>query len=215
MILKRLMFYLNFHNLLPKEQYGFREGHSTIYQVLYFSQSVRDAQNKKHTNHTIAAFLDLSNAFDRVWTQKLITKLYVKFGIRDRALPWIYDFLRDRHIRVRFDSSTSNGFKISQGVPQGLVLSSILFTPFLAGIEKVINNDCETEIFADDIVLWSSGSDSEKVEESVNLALADVCFAVNHKLSFSPTKSTVGFFTTNRKLYNFQTRILLNSQPWK
>ncbi|GFW37312.1 RNase H domain-containing protein [Trichonephila clavipes] len=63
-----------------------------------------------------------------------------------------------------------------------------------------------------DIVLWSSGSDTVKVEESVNLA--DVWnFAVNHKLSLSPSKSTVGFFTTNRKLYNFRPRILLNSQP--
>ncbi|GFX59000.1 RNase H domain-containing protein [Trichonephila clavipes] len=70
-------------------------------------------------------------------------------------------------------------------------------------IEKVIPNDCEIEIFADGIVLWSSVSDIEKVEESVNLALADTwSFAVNHKLSFSPSKSTVGFFTTNRKLYN-------------
>ncbi|GFU14817.1 putative RNA-directed DNA polymerase from transposon BS [Trichonephila clavipes] len=40
----------------------------------------------------------------------------------------------------------------------------------------------------DDIVLWSFGSDTEKVEESVNLALADM------------------------KLYNFRSRILLNSQ---
>ncbi|GFX39253.1 putative RNA-directed DNA polymerase from transposon BS [Trichonephila clavipes] len=85
---------------------------------------------------------------------------------------------------------------------------------FLVGIEKVINNDCEIGVFADDIVLWSSGSDTEKVEESVNLVLADVwSFAVNHKLNFSPSKSTVGFFTANRKLYNFRPRILLNSQP--
>ncbi|GFU49608.1 hypothetical protein TNCV_222091 [Trichonephila clavipes] len=81
------------------------------------------------------------------------------------------------------------------------------------GIEKVIPNDCEIEIFADDIVLWSSGFDIEKVGESVNLALADTrSFAVNHKLSFSSSKSTVGFFTTNRKL-QFLTKNLLNSQP--
>ncbi|GFU05221.1 RNase H domain-containing protein [Trichonephila clavipes] len=65
-------------------------------------------------------------------------------------------------------------------------------------------------IFAYDIVLWSSGPDTEKVEEGVNLVLVDAwSFAVNHKLSFSPSKSTVGFFTTNRKLYNFRPRIIL------
>ncbi|GFU87617.1 RNase H domain-containing protein [Trichonephila clavipes] len=74
-----------------------------------------------------------------------------------------------------------------------------------------ITNDCEIGIFANDI--WNSGSDIEKVEESMNLALADVwSFGVNHKLSFSPSKSTVGFFTTNWKLYNFRPGILLYSQ---
>ncbi|GFX15413.1 putative RNA-directed DNA polymerase from transposon BS [Trichonephila clavipes] len=87
------------------------------------------------------------------------------------------------------------------------------FDAAILEIEKVINNDCEIRVFADDIVLWSSGSDTEKVEESVNLALADVwSFAVNHKLSISPSKSVVGFFTTSRKLFNFRPRILLNSQ---
>ncbi|GFX89708.1 RNase H domain-containing protein [Trichonephila clavipes] len=60
----------------------------------------------------------------------------------------------------------------------------------LTGVEKVLNNDCETGIFADDIVLWSSGSGTE-----------------------NPSKPTMGFFTTNRKLYNFRPRIPLNSQP--
>ncbi|GFV52114.1 putative RNA-directed DNA polymerase from transposon BS [Trichonephila clavipes] len=55
-----------------------------------------------------------------------------------------------------------------------LGLKPCLVYTFLAGIEKVIPNDCEIGIFGDDIVLWSSGSDTEKVEESVNLALVDV-----------------------------------------
>jgi len=38
-------------------------------------------------------------------------------------------------------------------------------------------------------------------------------FAQNHYLCFNPSKSIVGFFTTNRKVYGFQPRILLNGQP--
>ncbi|GFV72378.1 RNA-directed DNA polymerase from mobile element jockey [Trichonephila clavipes] len=56
----------------------------------------------------------------------------------------------------------------------------------IAGTEKVIPSDCKIGMFADDIVLWSSSSDIEKVDESVNLALADMwSFAVIDKLSFS------------------------------
>ncbi|UYV71800.1 hypothetical protein LAZ67_9000451, partial [Cordylochernes scorpioides] len=64
-ILRRLTYHLDTRNLLPKEQYGFRKGHGTIDQLLFFTQKVKDAQNRKPTNHTIAAFLDLTQAFDK------------------------------------------------------------------------------------------------------------------------------------------------------
>ncbi|UYV70950.1 hypothetical protein LAZ67_8001211 [Cordylochernes scorpioides] len=73
-ILRQLTYHLYTRNLLPEEQYGFRKGHGTIDQLLFFTQKVKDAQNRKQTNHTIAAFLDLTQAFDKVWKNKLITK---------------------------------------------------------------------------------------------------------------------------------------------
>ncbi|GBO45088.1 putative RNA-directed DNA polymerase from transposon BS [Araneus ventricosus] len=203
----------NFY-LLPKEQYGFREGHRTTDQVLYFSQSIRDAQNKRHTNHTVAVFLDLTKTFDRVWNQKLIIKLYEVFEISGRALTWIYAFLRNSLIRVNFNNSLSRNFKLSQGVPQGSVLGLILCSLFLSGIEQVTNGRRDTGSFADDIVLWRTGTDLKKLESDVNQAFVDLWnFAEDHKLSFNPSKPTVGFFTANRKLYNFHPNILLSHQP--
>ncbi|GFX53774.1 putative RNA-directed DNA polymerase from transposon BS [Trichonephila clavipes] len=99
-ILERLTYYLNSNDLLSIEQYGFKRGHSTADQILYFGQRVRDSQNLRPSHHTVAVFLDLSKAFDRVWRNKLIIKLFNTFGIRDRALSWIFDFLKDREIRI-------------------------------------------------------------------------------------------------------------------
>ncbi|GBM07647.1 hypothetical protein AVEN_228150-1 [Araneus ventricosus] len=198
-------------NLLPKAQYGFREGHSTTDQVIYFCQSIIDAQNKRPTNHTVAVFLDLTKTFDRVWNQKLITKLYEVFGISGRALMWIYAFLRNSLIRVNFNNSLSRNFKLSQGVPQGSVLSLILSSLFLSGIEQVTNGRRERDSFADDIVLWRTGTDLKKLESDVNQAFVDLWnFAEDHKLSFNPSKSTVGFFIG--QLYNFHPNTLLNHQ---
>ncbi|GBN08933.1 hypothetical protein AVEN_132134-1 [Araneus ventricosus] len=64
-ILRRITHHLMVLNLILEEQYGFRRGHSTIDQILYFVQSVRDAHNMKPTNHTITVFLDLTKAFDK------------------------------------------------------------------------------------------------------------------------------------------------------
>ncbi|GFX72096.1 probable RNA-directed DNA polymerase from transposon BS [Trichonephila clavipes] len=87
LVLARLNVHLNINGLLPSEQYGYRKGHGVVDQILYFCQRIREAQNKKPTNHTVAALLDMSRAFDRVWHQLLITKLHDYFSIRAEPFP--------------------------------------------------------------------------------------------------------------------------------
>ncbi|GFW79126.1 probable RNA-directed DNA polymerase from transposon BS [Trichonephila clavipes] len=138
MVLRRLTFRLHSPNLLPDEQYGFREGHSTTNQLLYLCQRIRDAHNRKPTNHIVVVFLDLSKAFDRDWNNFLVIKLYKMFGIGGKAQPWIYDFLRNRLIRGKFNNFLSKSFSFFQGVPQGSVLSPTLFSFYLLCTESVI-----------------------------------------------------------------------------
>ncbi|UYV69029.1 hypothetical protein LAZ67_6002109 [Cordylochernes scorpioides] len=140
-ILRRLTYHLDTRNLLPEEQYGFRKGHGTIDQLLFFTQKVKDAQNRKPANHTIAAFLDLTQAFDKEYGKTTIT--------------WINDFLKNRYIRVKYNGTLSKTFKLYQGLPQGPVLSPTLFTLFIAGIEEKISHKTNIGLFADDIILWS------------------------------------------------------------
>ncbi|GFV29533.1 RTase [Trichonephila clavipes] len=86
MVVRKLTFHLHSRNLFPEEQHGFREGTD---QILYFCQRIRDAHNRKPTNHTVAVFLDLSKAFDRVWNNLLVSKLYKMFGIGKK--PYFLD----------------------------------------------------------------------------------------------------------------------------
>ncbi|GBL86271.1 putative RNA-directed DNA polymerase from transposon BS [Araneus ventricosus] len=213
MILARLKYFLDLNDLLDGAQYGFRRGHGTTDQVLYMCQKIRDAQNNKPTNHSIAVFLDLSKAFDRVWKHKLIIKLHEYGRINGRALAWIHDFLGRRAIRVKYNNTLSDSYKISQGVPQGSVLTPILFAIYLTGIEELLTRRCEVGIFADDIVLWKSGAQVEEIESDVNLALGDLReFADHHKLILNANKSYVSFFTTNKKLYNYEPRVRFDGQ---
>lgn len=214
MVLTRLTYHLNSENLLPKEQFAFRKGHSTTDQVLYLTQKIKDSQNIKPTNHTIAVFLDLSKAFDKVWWNLLILKLHDNFQIKGSALSWIADFLKARLFRVKYHETLSSWYKLHQGVPQGSVLSPTLFSLFLAGLEGVISQECEVGMFADDIALWCSGSNIKHIETTLNSTLIDVGkFANNHKLTFNVTKSFVTLFTTNRHLYSYQPQVLFQDQP--
>ncbi|GBM54939.1 putative RNA-directed DNA polymerase from transposon X-element [Araneus ventricosus] len=190
MILARLKYFLDLNDLLDGAQYGFRRGHGTTDRVLYMCQKIRDAQNNKPTNHSIAVFLDLSKAFGRVWKHKLIIKLHEYGRINGRALAWIHDFLGRRAISFKYNNTFSDSYKICQGVPQGSVLSPILFTIYLTGIEELLTRRCEVEIFADDVVLWKSGAQVEEIESDVNLALGDLReFADHHKLNLNANKS--------------------------
>ncbi|UYV81433.1 hypothetical protein LAZ67_20001180, partial [Cordylochernes scorpioides] len=212
-ILRRLTYHLDTRNLFPEEQYGFRKGHGTIDQLLFFTQKVKDAQNRKPTNHTIAAFLDLTQAFDKVWKNKLITKLYKHFKIDGKAITWINDFLKNRYIRVKYNGTLSKTFKLYQGLPQGSVLSPTLFTLFIAGIEEKISHKTNIGLFADDIILWSSNTNWKKAERDLNKTLFHLeKFANKHKLEFNPQKSETCLFTTDKKLYKIRPKIILKEQ---
>ncbi|GFV48983.1 putative RNA-directed DNA polymerase from transposon BS [Trichonephila clavipes] len=96
------------------------------------------------------------------------------FGIKGKALPWISDFLKSRVIRVKYNKTLSKDFKLSQGVPQGSVLSPTLFSIFLAGVEKLITENSSIGLFADDIVLWHSSHDIPSIEANLSQCLSKI-----------------------------------------
>ncbi|GFW89355.1 probable RNA-directed DNA polymerase from transposon BS [Trichonephila clavipes] len=213
MILIRIQYFLDSKNLIPGEQYGYRRGHSTVDQIISFCQSIRDAQNCKHTHHTMAALLDLTKAFDRVWKHKLLIKLHDTFNIRGNTLAWNSDFLHHRSMRVNFNNTFSDPVVHGQGVPQGSVLSLTLFSLYLAGIEKIPSVEMRVGLFADDIVIWCSGRDLVEMERNLNNALSSFSdYALEFKLCFNPTKSIATFFTTNKRLYSYQPTLKMDNK---
>ncbi|GBO45007.1 hypothetical protein AVEN_4812-1 [Araneus ventricosus] len=183
MVLIRLQFFLEKNNLLPEEKFGFRRGHSTIDQVLYFSQTMRDAQNLRPTHRNVAALLDLTKAFDRVWKHKLIINMHDTFNIRGRSPR---------------NSSLSNYFCHTHG--RNL-------------LEKVVSAGTHIRLFADDIAVWRSGNIIVEIESRLNSSLdALSIFTEELKRSFNLVKTISTFFKTNKNLYNYQPSLMLKLQ---
>ncbi|UYV72212.1 hypothetical protein LAZ67_9002198 [Cordylochernes scorpioides] len=105
LILNRLTFYLNLNNLLDPNQRAFKKYKTTEDSIFYFVQQIQDTFHHKPTKSTIIAFIDLSQAFDRVWKEKLILKLD-ELGIEGSMLIWIRNFLSNAPYRLT--STTSN-----------------------------------------------------------------------------------------------------------
>ena len=67
------MWHLEYNNLLPKEQAGFRRNHSTEDQATYIAQNIEDGFQAK--KQTITVWIDMEKAFDKVWKDGLRLKL--------------------------------------------------------------------------------------------------------------------------------------------
>ena len=102
-------------------------------------------------------------AFDKVCHRKLITKLK-HYGIQNKILTWIEDFLKNRHQKVVVRGKESPSAEVTSGVPQGSVLGPLVFLVYINDITKVVSS--EISLFADDALLYKPIKSLQDVRES-------------------------------------------------
>ena len=74
----------------------------------------------------IASFLDVEKVFHNVWHNGLQHKTF-QLGLPTKVTRWLPDFLVGRVIQVKVDGFLSSKLYPKIGVPQGSVLSPLLF----------------------------------------------------------------------------------------
>ena len=67
--------HLNVNNLITKNQSGFRPGDSTTNHLSFLVSEIHQALENLKSLEVRAAFLDISETFDKVWHDGLIFKL--------------------------------------------------------------------------------------------------------------------------------------------
>ena len=141
MINKRLTWFLESNNHISRFQSGFRSDRSTTDNLVRLETFIRDAFIKKE--HVVAVFFDLEKAYDTTWRYGIFKDIH-KLGLRGRLPTFIENFLADRTMQVRLGSSLSDYYDQEQGVPQGGVLSTTLFSIKINDIVKCLGNltDC-------------------------------------------------------------------------
>ena len=128
MVNNRLYWWLEKNKILNDSQAGFRKGCRTEDQLFRLVQNTIDGFQKKR--HTSAVFIDLQQAYDRVWRKGLILKM-TKMGITGNMLKWIQAFLKERTITTEIDVISSSKRTLEEGLPQGSALSCTLFLIFI------------------------------------------------------------------------------------
>ena len=161
---KQLIYHLEKNCMLFNFQFGFRPKRSTELAVTLLTDHIRKEADKGSL--TGAIFVDLSKAFDTVSHSSLLNKL-PSFGIHGTELNWFTDYLFNRKQFVQSNGCASDIISIFCGVPQGSIIGPLLFIMHFNAAHTVLQNS-KIITYADDTVIFASGSSLEEVEEKLN-----------------------------------------------
>jgi hypothetical protein len=143
--------------------------------------------------------IDCKEAFPSVSHPKLLAELH-----RHYTPPWIINiittFLQHRQASFRVINYTATPKRIYMGVPQGAVLSPILFNIYTAHILTKINPEISVAAYADDIALYFSHLNPNFAVYKIERALTQLKFNLEmHNIFINPDKTDGLIFSYHSK----------------
>jgi hypothetical protein len=198
----RLSAFVEKNKVLAEEQAGFRSDRSTLDNVLTLDTIISTRLESKLD--TFVAFLDVEKAYDRTWRERLLIKL-LDAGIDGMMFRSLYAMLQNVKRAVRIGTKTSSWFETNCGVPQGSILSPLLFDIFIDEIAQDLKRydsgvcvngvNIPALLYADDLSLQS-----DSVDRCQNQLRICERFAQKARLRFNVKKSNVVVFSRNDSL---------------
>lgn len=205
LLLKRIKEIVDLDIIIPSYQFGFREYHSTIHQSHRIVTQIMESLEEKKV--CAAAFLDIKQAFDKVWHRGLLYK--IKLHLPSQIYLVLKSYLDERFFQVKIKNEVSDYHQIMSGVPQGSVLGPLLYLIYSSDTPTTENTLIAT--FADDTAILATSETPQLAAEHLQHHLDLIQEWTNKwRITVNSEKSTQITFT-NRRLVCPQTR--LNNIP--
>ena len=193
---------------LTPDQAGFRPGKSCCDQLLNLTQYIEDGFEKKLITGTV--FVDLTAAYDTVNHRILLQKAAKMIGNK-RLVGIIQSLLQNRRFFVEMDGRKSRWKTQKNGLPQGSVLSPILFNIYTNDQPEF--EDIRRFIYADDLCLASQAQDFKTIEKRLSKALESLTeYYHKNSLNANPAKTQVCAFHLNNHQADYKLDITWNGE---
>ena len=182
------------HGLLPTSQHGFRTGRSTMTALSSMQKSW--IKNTEEGLMTGILVWDLSSAFDTLDINLFLKKLTL-YGSDPTTLSWFESFLTGRSQRVKIGDAMSTALELVSGVPQGGILSPIIFTLYTADMEMWLKSSSLFN-FADDTTTDNKSKCKKAIKDRLEEDAVNILnFMASNGLVANKTKTE--FLVLNEK----------------
>ena len=206
-VLERLLLPAFSASLKPnRNQHGFRPDCSTVSTLTpLVTSTARGFNQRKPAARTGVLSIDISKAFDAVRRDLLLKKIAAT-DLHPNLKRWTAANLVDRRVKVVFHDVISRWRKSKMGVPQGAVLSPLLWNFF--------TSDLDETGFADDYHKFAVSEDLAQVSSDLQDA-ADrmVSWAKENDMEISAPKSSVTLLTPWTKQVNATLDVSIDGVP--
>uniref|UniRef100_M3XIZ1 Reverse transcriptase domain-containing protein n=1 Tax=Latimeria chalumnae TaxID=7897 RepID=M3XIZ1_LATCH len=184
--------HLDQFNFYDRFQSGFRPRHSTKTALVKVVSDLLSSLDRG-----LVAFLvqlDLSSAFDTIDHGILLHRLEHLLGISGSVLSWFCSFLEGRSQVVQLGSSLSAPAGISCGVPQGSILSPMLFAIYLLPLGAIAERyGLGFHCYANDVQLYLAfPANSSEVPSVLEKCLGEIqSWMAGNWLKLNPRKTEI------------------------
>jgi hypothetical protein len=194
-----------------KHQHGYKPSHSTTTALHQITNQIAQGFNQAQPpQRTILVALDLSKAFDTVNIHTLIDKLH-QTTVPSTIIKFIANYIKGRKGFTLYQESKSKQQQFKTGVPQGGVLSPILFNLYTSDLPHPPTG-VMLNTYADDMFPAASHHKYKAAEQLLQPYLQDIYrWTKDNDLLLNPSKSTATLFTPDTHEHNITLNLSINN----
>lgn len=137
-LLRRLTHWCSLTGVIPPNQAGFMPYNSAERHVFALLETLKARARKGKDTYLL--FLDLKKAYDSVH-QGALWHVLAKLGIPKQFINVLQDWNSRRPARIKINGQLTEEFLVTKGLPQGDVLSPLLFNLFISVLMRRIARD--------------------------------------------------------------------------